>query len=68
VVQDISWSHLDSMKLLNSFNIVLMMDSILKTNKYMTPLLEVVCVALTRLTFLLLHLFYQYLNMKITLC
>jgi len=42
VVQDLFWTHPDSVKLLNSFNIVLMMDSTYKTNKYRLPLLEIV--------------------------
>jgi len=49
-VQDIFWTHADSVKLLNSFNIVLMMDSGYKTNKYKMPLLEVVGFTSTGLT------------------
>ncbi|XP_068503635.1 protein FAR1-RELATED SEQUENCE 5-like, partial [Phaseolus vulgaris] len=51
VVQDLFWTHPDSVKLLNSFNIVLMMDSTYKTNRYRMPLFEVVGVTSTRLTF-----------------
>ena len=39
------------MKLLNSFNIVFLMDSTYKTNKYRLPLLEIVGVTSTGLTF-----------------
>jgi len=41
VVQDLFWTHPDSVKLLNAFNIVLMMDNTYKTNRYMMPLFEV---------------------------
>ena len=51
VVSDIFWTHPDSVKLLNAFNIVLLMDSTYKTNKYMLPLLEIVGVTSIRLTF-----------------
>jgi len=34
VIQDLFWCHPDSFKLLNYFNIVLMMDSTNKTNRY----------------------------------
>ena len=51
VVSDIFWTHPDSLKLLNEFNNVLLMDTTYKTNKYRLPLLEVVCVTSTRLTF-----------------
>ncbi|XP_068504159.1 protein FAR-RED IMPAIRED RESPONSE 1-like [Phaseolus vulgaris] len=51
VVQDLFWTHPDSVKLLNAFNIVLMMDSTYKTNRYRMPLFEVVGVTSTGLTF-----------------
>ena len=51
VVQDIFWTHPDSVKLVNSFNIVILMDSTYKTNKYRMPLLEVVGITSTGLTF-----------------
>ena len=50
-MSDIFWTHLDSVKLLNAFNIVLLMDSTYKTNKYRLPLLEIVGVTSTGLTF-----------------
>jgi uncharacterized membrane protein len=34
IVNDIFWSHLDSIKLFNIFPIVLIMNSTYKTNKY----------------------------------
>jgi len=51
VVQDLFWTHPDSVKLLNVFNIVLMMESTYKTNRYRMPLFEVVGVTSMRLTF-----------------
>jgi len=34
VVQDIFWTHPDSVKLVNLFNIVILIHSTYKTNKY----------------------------------
>ena len=51
VVSDIFWTHLDSLKLLNTFSNVLLMDNTYKTNKYRLPLLEIVGVTSTGLTF-----------------
>jgi len=51
VLQYIFWTHPDSIKLLSSFNIVLMMDNTYKTKRYKIPLLEVVGVISTGLTF-----------------
>jgi len=51
VVQDLFWTHLYLVKLLNSFNIVLMMDNTNKTNRYKMPLLEVVGVTSMGFTF-----------------
>ncbi|XP_027934490.1 uncharacterized protein LOC114189955 [Vigna unguiculata] len=51
VVSDLFWTHPDAVKLLNSFNIVFLMDSTYKTNKYRLPLLEIVGVTSTGLTF-----------------
>jgi len=51
VVSDIFWTHPDSLKLLNVFSNVLLMDTTYKTNKYRLPLLEVVGVTSTGLTF-----------------
>jgi len=42
VVSDIFWTYPDSLKLLNAFSIVLLMDNTYKTNKYRLPLLEIV--------------------------
>jgi len=51
VVQDICRTHPDSVKLVNSFNIVILMDSTYKMNKYRMSLLEVVGITSTGLTF-----------------
>jgi len=51
VVSDIFWTHPDSLKLLNAFSNVLLMDNTYKTNKYRLPLLEIVGVTSTGLTF-----------------
>ncbi|XP_058767001.1 putative protein FAR1-RELATED SEQUENCE 10 [Vicia villosa] len=42
VVRDILWAHPDSVKLLNLFPTVLIMDATYKTNKYRQPLFEIV--------------------------
>ena len=51
VVCDIFWTHLDAVKLLNAFNIVFFMDTSYKTNRYRLPLLDIVGVTCTGLTF-----------------
>ncbi len=51
VVKDIFWAHADSVHLLNTFNTVIILDSTYKTNKYRLPLLEIVGVTSTELTF-----------------
>ncbi|KAI5401505.1 hypothetical protein KIW84_066106 [Lathyrus oleraceus] len=51
VVREIFWAHPDSIKLLNIFPIVLVMDSTYKTNKYRQPLFEIVGMTSTELTF-----------------
>ena len=51
VVGDIFWTHPDAVKLLNAFNIVFSMDSTYKANKYRLPLLEIVGVMCTGMTF-----------------
>ena len=51
VVREIFWAHPDSVKLLNIFPIVLVMDSTYKTNKYRQPLFEIVGMTSTELTF-----------------
>jgi len=51
IVSDIFWTHLDVVKLLNAFNIVFLMDTTYKINKYRLPLLEIVGVTCTGLSF-----------------
>ncbi|XP_050914631.1 uncharacterized protein LOC127129506 [Lathyrus oleraceus] len=47
-VRDILWTHPDSIKLFNTFPIMLILDSTYKTNKYRLPLLEMVGVTQTK--------------------
>ncbi|XP_045810534.1 uncharacterized protein LOC123904975 [Trifolium pratense] len=51
VLSDIFWAHPDSIKLLNLFPIVLVMDCTYKTNKYRQPLLEITGITSTNMTF-----------------
>ncbi|XP_073226861.1 protein FAR-RED IMPAIRED RESPONSE 1-like [Cicer arietinum] len=51
VLRDIFWTHTDCIKLLNTFHFVLICDSTYKTNRYRLPLLEIVGVTSTSLTF-----------------
>jgi len=51
IVSDIFWTHPDAVKPLNAFNIVFLMDTTYKTNKYGLPLLEIVGVTCTSLSF-----------------
>ncbi|XP_014522311.1 uncharacterized protein LOC106778829 [Vigna radiata var. radiata] len=51
VITNVFWTHPDTVKLLNSFNVVFMMDSTYKTNRYRLPLLEIVGMTCTGLTF-----------------
>ncbi|KAK2366952.1 PKS-NRPS hybrid synthetase [Trifolium repens] len=47
VLSDIFWAHPESIKLLNLFPIVLVMDCTYKTNKYRQPLLQVQVIGIT---------------------
>lgn len=49
--RDIFWSHPDSIKLLITFPIVIIIDSTYKTNKYKIRLLEIVGVTSTKMVF-----------------
>lgn len=51
VVRDIFWAHLESVKLLNIFPIVLVIDITYKINKYKQPLFEIIGMTSTKLTF-----------------
>lgn len=51
VIGDIMWAHPESINLLRIFPRILIMDSTYKTNKYKLPLLEIVGVTSTELTF-----------------
>lgn len=52
IVRDIFWSHPDFVKLFNTFLSVLIIDSKYQTNKYRFPLLEIVGVTSTKMTYL----------------
>ncbi|XP_058774421.1 protein FAR1-RELATED SEQUENCE 5-like [Vicia villosa] len=51
VVADTFWTHLDYVKLLNMFHLVLIFDCTYKTNMYQIQLLKIVGVTPTNLTF-----------------
>ncbi|KAH1193794.1 putative protein FAR1-RELATED SEQUENCE 10 [Glycine max] len=51
VVRDIFWCHPDSVKLVNACNLVFLIDSTYKTNRYRLPLLDFVGVTPTGMTF-----------------
>ncbi|KAK9148341.1 hypothetical protein Scep_007098 [Stephania cephalantha] len=51
VVTELFWSHPDSIKLLRCFPSVILMDCTYKTNRYRMPLLEIVGITSTHLTF-----------------
>ena len=51
VVYDISWSHPDAVKLTNACNLVFLIDSTYKTNKYRLSLLDIIGVTPIRITF-----------------
>jgi len=51
VVRDIFWCHPDAVKLVNTCNLVFLIDSTYKTNRYRLPLLDFVGVAPNRMTF-----------------
>ncbi|KAH1241511.1 hypothetical protein GmHk_07G019085 [Glycine max] len=51
VVRDIFWCHPDIVKLVNACNLVFLIDSTYKTNRYRLPLLDFVGVTPTRMTF-----------------
>ena len=51
VVRDLFWSHPDTVKLTNYCNLVFLIDSTYKTNRYKLSLLDIVGVTPTRMTF-----------------
>jgi len=50
-LEDIFFAHLESIKLLNTFSTVLVMDSTYKTNGYQMPLFEIVGCTSTKMTY-----------------
>lgn len=51
IVRDIFWAYSHSIKLLNTFPTVLIIDSTYKTNKYKLPLLEMIGVTSAEKTY-----------------
>ena len=51
IIEDIFWAHPTSVKSFNNFPTVLVMDSTYKTNVYKMPMLEIVGVTSTDLTY-----------------
>jgi len=51
VVRDIFWSHPDAVKLSNAYNLVFIIDSTYKMNRYRLPLLDIIGVTPTGMTF-----------------
>ncbi|RZC25619.1 Protein FAR1-RELATED SEQUENCE 5 [Glycine soja] len=51
MVCDIFWCHLDAVKLVNTCNLVFLIDNTYKTNRYRLPLLDFVGVTQTGMTF-----------------
>ena len=51
VICDIFWCHPDVVKLCNAYNLVFLIDSTYKTNRYMLPLLDFVGVTPIGMTF-----------------
>ncbi|XP_058774378.1 uncharacterized protein LOC131648659 [Vicia villosa] len=60
VVADIFWKHLDYVKLLNMFHLVLIFDCTYKTNRYQISLLDIVGVTSTKLTFLVAFAYLEH--------
>lgn len=58
-IQDIFFTHLDSIKLFNNFPIVLIIDSTYKTNKYKLPLLKIIGFTSTYMTFAVVFAFLE---------
>ncbi|CAK8570909.1 unnamed protein product [Lathyrus sativus] len=58
-VRDILWTHPDSIKLLNAFPIMLIIDSTYKTNMYKLPLLDMVGVTSTEKTYSVMFAFLE---------
>ena len=63
VIRGILWAHPNPIKLLNSFPTMLISDTTYKTNKYCLPLLEIVGITSTNMTF---SVAFAYLSSKRT--
>ena len=51
IICDIFWSHRDAVKLTNVCNLIFLIDNTYKTNRYRLPLLDIVSVTPTGMTF-----------------
>ncbi|RDX85190.1 hypothetical protein CR513_33658, partial [Mucuna pruriens] len=60
VVREILWTHSNSIKLLNAFHIMLVIDATYKNNKYCLPLLESVGVTSIELTFFMTFAYLEF--------
>lgn len=60
VVTNLYWAHPTSLDLLHAFSYVLLMDCTYKTNKYHMPLLEIVRLTSTNMTFSMVFVFLQH--------
>lgn len=58
-IRDLFWAHPASVDILHAFPSVLIMDCTYKTNRYGLPLLEVVGVTCTNLTFLVVFIYME---------
>ncbi|XP_058784314.1 uncharacterized protein LOC131659092 [Vicia villosa] len=59
IVADIFWTHPDSVKLLHMF-FFLIFDCTYKTNRYQIPLLEIIGITSTKLTFSVAYAYLEY--------
>lgn len=59
-ITDLFWVHLMAIKLFKTFPHVLIMDCTYKTNRYKYPLLEIVGVTSTELTFSIAFIFMDH--------
>lgn len=59
-VTDLFWIHMVSLELLRAFPHVLVMDCTYKKNRYRMPLLEIVGLTSTNMTFVVAFIYLQY--------
>lgn len=59
VIREIFWSHLGSIELANTFNIVLLIESIYKTNRNRLALVEAIGVTSTKMNFSIAFAYFE---------